>query len=155
MAKNPVTFMMLQAGIPSDRERFSSSHSSLSHGNVSSSSLQMCAASSSSSSSATHSPVCWCCCLETTLWWTAWREVMIKQPELASESSHRHCNVTGSDSSDSNTLWVWFLTKRINSKHTRRELHTPVCRCAGADAFPCCRRAGVRQVFINEGWAQP
>lgn len=85
------------------------------------------APSSSSSSPATHGPVCWCCCLATTLWWTAWREAMIKQPELASESSGRYCNVTSSDSWDSNTFGVWFLKKPKTNKHTRKVLHTPVC----------------------------
>lgn len=148
MAEIPVTLMMLQAGIPWDRERLSSSHSSLSQGNVSSSSLPMCAASSSSSSSATHSPVCWCCCLATVLWWAAWRGAMIKQPELASESRDLIVMwqaVTAQTATHSECdSWK----KRINSKHTGREPHTPVCRCASADAFPWCRKAGRASVSV-------
>ena len=68
----------------------------------------------SSSLPATYGPVCWCCCLATTVWWTAWREAMIKQPELASESRDRCCNVTSSDSWDSNTFRVLIPKKNEN-----------------------------------------
>lgn len=74
---------------------------------------------------ATHSLVCWCCCLATTLWWTAWREAMIK-PELASESRDRYCNVISSDSWDSSTFGVWFL-KAHKTVNTWGKSHTHLC----------------------------